>query len=92
MPRHQRENSDSEPLGTIDDDEPPDRAILRDASPPCPIYLYLPMSLLVSLLALGEKLSGRMLLGTLLVLAANALVLWHQIRSYTLHADLPEPA
>jgi drug/metabolite transporter (DMT)-like permease len=54
-------------------------------------YLYLPMSLIVSFLILGEKLSGRMLLGTLFVLAANAMVLWHQIRSRTLHVDLPEP-
>jgi drug/metabolite transporter (DMT)-like permease len=54
-------------------------------------YLYLPLSLIVSFLTLGEKLSGRMLLGTLFVLVANAMVLWHQIRNRTLHANLPEP-
>lgn len=54
-------------------------------------YLYLPVSLLVSFIALGESLSGRMLVGTLLVLVANALVLWNQIRNRTLEAGLAEP-
>jgi len=54
-------------------------------------YLYLPTALLISFLTLGEKLSGRMLLGALLVLIANGLVLWNQVRNRTLEASLPEP-
>ena len=38
-------------------------------------YLYLPMSLAVGYLTLGEQLSGRALAGTALVLVANALVI-----------------
>jgi len=54
-------------------------------------YLYLPTALLISFLTLGEKLSGRMFLGAGLVLIANALVLWNQVRNRTLSASLPEP-
>ena len=56
-------------------------------------YLYLPGALLVSFLTLGEKLSGRMLLGAVLVMVANALVLWNQVRNRTLEASqsLAEP-
>lgn len=43
-------------------------------------YLYLPMSLLISFVALGEKMSGRALLGTGLVLVANAIVIYSQHR------------
>lgn len=38
-------------------------------------YLYLPLSLILGYLTLGEKLAGRALLGTALVLAANAIVI-----------------
>lgn len=54
-------------------------------------YLYLPASLLVGYVTLDEKLSGRMLVGTALVLVANALVLWNQTQQQTLAAELPEP-
>ena len=54
-------------------------------------YLYLPVSLLIGYTALDERLSGRMLVGTALVLIANALVLWNQARNRTLKAGLPEP-
>jgi len=54
-------------------------------------YLYLPAALLISFLTLGEKLSGRMLIGVVLVLIANALVLGNQVRNRTLSASLPEP-
>ena len=54
-------------------------------------YLYLPGALLIGFLALDEKLSGRMLLGVVLVLVANALVLWDQIRNRSLAASLTEP-
>ena len=43
-------------------------------------YLYLPLSLILSFLVLGEKLAGRSLLGVGLVLVANALVLASQAR------------
>ena len=43
-------------------------------------YLYLPTSITISFLTLGERLSPQMLLGTLLVLIANAIVLWHQAK------------
>lgn len=54
-------------------------------------YLYLPSSLLVSFLTLGERLAPQMLVGTAFVLAANALVLWNQTKSHSLDAQLPEP-
>ncbi len=54
-------------------------------------YLYLPAALTISFLTLGEKLSGRMLFGAVLVLIANALVLWNQIRNRTLKASMSEP-
>lgn len=54
-------------------------------------YLYLPAALLISFLTLGEELSGRMLIGALLVLIANGLVLWNQVRNCSLEASLPEP-
>ena len=43
-------------------------------------YLYLPTSLVVSYLALDEKLSGRALAGTGMVLVANAVVIFSQNR------------
>lgn len=43
-------------------------------------YLYLPLSLIIGYLSIGEKLSGRALLGTALVLIANALVIASQLR------------
>ena len=49
-------------------------------------YLYLPLSLILSFLVLGEKLAGRSLLGVGLVLVANALVLVSQSRRGTLKA------
>jgi len=55
-------------------------------------YLYLPTSLMISFLVLGEKLSPRMLVGTVLVLLANAMVLWNQARNRSLEAKLAEPA
>ena len=53
-------------------------------------YLYLPMSLIFGYLALGdsEKLSGRMLIGTILVLIANGLVMWSQARLRALEAEI----
>jgi drug/metabolite transporter (DMT)-like permease len=55
-------------------------------------YLYLPTSLIFGYLMLGdsEKLSGRMLVGTVLVLIANALVLWSQARLRALEAKVIE--
>ena len=55
-------------------------------------YLYLPTSLIFGYLMLGdsEKLSGRMLVGTLLVLIANGLVLWSQARLRALEAEVIE--
>ncbi len=55
-------------------------------------YLYLPISLIFGYMTLGdsEKLSGRMLLGTLLVLIANGLVLWSQARLRPLEAEVLE--
>ena len=53
-------------------------------------YLYLPGSLLFGYVALGEKLSGRMLLGTFCVLVANALVLWSQAKWRSMEAMVPE--
>ncbi|MCA9231181.1 MAG: DMT family transporter [Planctomycetales bacterium] len=49
-------------------------------------YLYLPGALMVSFLALGEKLPGRMSFGAGLVLVANALVLISQHRRGALSA------
>ncbi len=43
-------------------------------------YLYLPLSLVMSFVMLGEKMAGRALLGTAIVLVANALVLFSQAR------------
>ncbi len=55
-------------------------------------YLYLPTSLIFGYLTLGESesLSGRMLVGTVLVLVANALVLWSQARLRALDAQVIE--
>ncbi len=53
-------------------------------------YLYLPASLIICHLALGERLSGRMWIGTVLVLSANSLVLWNQARTRSLEPDLAE--
>jgi drug/metabolite transporter (DMT)-like permease len=55
-------------------------------------YLYLPTSLIFGYLALGEseKLSGRMLVGTSLILIANALVLWSQTKLRALEAEVIE--
>lgn len=55
-------------------------------------YLYLPTSLILGYLVVGEseKLSGKMLAGTMLVLAANALVLWSQTRLRALEAEVVE--
>ncbi len=50
-------------------------------------YLYLPTALLISFLTLGEKLSGRMLFGAVLVLIANALVLASQYQRGTMGAQ-----
>jgi len=47
-------------------------------------YLYLPLSLVMTSLTLGEQLSGRAMLGTALVLVANALVLGNGRRRGTL--------
>ena len=54
-------------------------------------YLYLPSSLAISFLTLGERLAPQMLVGTAFVLAANAIVLWNQAKSRALEAQLPEP-
>jgi len=43
-------------------------------------YLYLPLSLVMSFVTLGEKMAGRALLGVGLILVANALVLVSQSR------------
>lgn len=43
-------------------------------------YLYLPMSLVMGYFTLGERLAGRALVGTLLVLIANAAVIVSQSR------------
>lgn len=55
-------------------------------------YLYLPTSLIFGYLVLGdsERLSGRMLVGTTLVLIANALVLWSQAKLRPLEAEVIE--
>ena len=55
-------------------------------------YLILPTSLMFSYLVLGdsERLSGRMLVGTGLVLIANALVLWSQTKLRALDAEIVE--
>ena len=55
-------------------------------------YLYLPCSLLFAFLLLGEseKLTGRTLMGTILVLLANGLVLWSQHRLRPLEAEVIE--
>lgn len=55
-------------------------------------YLYLPTSLVFGYLMLGEdeKLTGRMLIGTALVLIANGLVLWSQSRLRALDAEIIE--
>ena len=47
-------------------------------------YLYLPLSLIVGYLTLGEQMAGRALLGTALVLLANAMVIASQHRRGTL--------
>lgn len=49
-------------------------------------YLYLPTSLVVGYLVLGEQLTGKSLVGTMLVLVANALVVWNQIRHNAISA------
>ena len=48
-------------------------------------YLYLPLSLVLGYLTLGEQLAGRALLGTSLILIANALVLLSGHRRGTLN-------
>lgn len=53
-------------------------------------YLYLPMSLVMGFFALGEKLAGRALVGTALVLVANAVVIFSQSRRGTLKPVEPE--
>lgn len=53
-------------------------------------YLYLPGALVFSYFALGEKLSGRMLVGTLCVLAANGLALWNRAKWRSMEASVPE--
>jgi drug/metabolite transporter (DMT)-like permease len=55
-------------------------------------YLYLPTSLIFGYLVLGEseRLSGRMLVGTILVLIANALVLWSQAKLRSFEAEVIE--
>jgi drug/metabolite transporter (DMT)-like permease len=55
-------------------------------------YLYLPTSLIFGYLVLGdsERLSGRMLVGTILVLIANGLVLWSQAKLRPLEAEVIE--
>jgi drug/metabolite transporter (DMT)-like permease len=55
-------------------------------------YLYLPTSLLFGYLMLGEneRLTGRMLVGTGLVLIANGLVIWSQSKLRALDAEVIE--
>lgn len=55
-------------------------------------YLYLPTSLLLGFLLIGEseRLTGRTLVGTLFVLVANALVLWSQARIRAVEAEIVE--
>ena len=53
-------------------------------------YLYLPGSLVFGYFAIGEELSGRMLIGAGCVLAANALVLWRHTKLRALEANVPE--
>jgi drug/metabolite transporter (DMT)-like permease len=55
-------------------------------------YLYLPTSLVFGYLMLGdaEKLTGRMLVGTALVIVANGIVLWSQARLRSLDAEVME--
>lgn len=53
-------------------------------------YLYLPGSLIVGYFTIGERLSGRMLVGAGCVLAANALVLWKHTKLRGLEANVPE--
>ncbi|MCG8450998.1 MAG: DMT family transporter [Pirellulales bacterium] len=43
-------------------------------------YLYLPSALVLSYFLLGEKLSGKMLVGALCVFVANGVALWSQAR------------
>lgn len=53
-------------------------------------YLYLPGTLIFAYFAIGESLSGRMLMGTGCVLAANALILWGHAKLRKLEANIPE--
>ncbi len=53
-------------------------------------YLYLPGALVFGYFAIGEQLSGRMLVGTGCVLVANALVLWKHRKLRALEANVPE--
>ncbi len=50
-------------------------------------YLYLPLSLVMGYFLLDEKLSGRAMVGTTLVLVANALVIYSQNRRGALKAS-----
>ena len=49
-------------------------------------YLYLPTTLAFGYVTLGETISGKMLVGTLMILVANALVVYSQARNRTLMA------
>lgn len=53
-------------------------------------YLYLPTSLVFGYLMLGdsERLTGPMLVGTVLVIVANGLVMWSQARLRALDAEI----
>ena len=53
-------------------------------------YLYLPVSLVIGYFAIGEHLTGWMLLGAACVLVANALVLTRQAKLKALEAQIPE--
>ena len=53
-------------------------------------YLYLPGSLAISFLAVGQRFTNYMLAGTACVLVANALVLWNQKKLRALEANVPE--
>ena len=55
-------------------------------------YLYLPGSLLINFLVLGQQMTGNMILGAICVLIANALVLWNQQKLRALEAQVPETA
>ena len=49
-------------------------------------YLYLPLSLLLGFLLIGEKLESKTLLGALLIFSANGIALWSQARRGSMSA------